>query len=145
MSSRLLVLLRKRFSITSIPSCFIAFLPLLVFISFFLLSLFILAFLVSYFPLFVVDLVSSGEEVSDYIYQSIEDNSNSPLSGDQNIDPVSVDTDPIHPSPREDFSEIPVSDDDEQYSDEYQDSHSGSHPSFSGEKGQLPCIEDNDR
>ena len=51
-----------------------------------------------YFPFLVVDLVSSSEEVSEYIYQSIRDDSDSPLTGDQNIDPVSVETDPIHPS-----------------------------------------------
>ena len=140
----LLVLLRKTFSINSIPSCFIAFLPFLISISLFLLSLFILALLFYCFPLLVVDLASSTEEVSEYIYQSIGDNSDSPFAGDQGIDPIPVEIDSIHPSPREDFSEIPVSDGDEQYSNEYQDSHSGSHPSFSGEKGQLPCIEDND-
>ena len=85
-----------------------------------------------------------SEEVFNHIYHTIGDNSDSPLTGDQGIDPIPVEIDSIHPSPREDFSEIPVSDGDEQYSNEYQDSHSGSHPSFSGEKGQLPCIEDND-
>jgi hypothetical protein len=71
----LLVLLRKIFSISSIPSCFIAF-----------------------FPLFVVDLASSGEEVFNHIYQSIEDNSDSPSSGDKGFDPVAVDPDPIQPT-----------------------------------------------
>ena len=74
---------------------FLDFFPFLVFISFFLLSLFILTFLVSYFPLLVVDLSSSSEEVFNHIYHTIGDNSDSPLTGDQGIDPVSVDTDPI--------------------------------------------------
>ena len=65
-------MLRKRFSITSIPSCFIAF-----------------------FPLLVVDLSSSSEEVFNHIYHTIGDNSDSLLTGDHGIDPVSVDTDPI--------------------------------------------------
>ena len=94
---RLLILLLDKLFITLVP-WFIAFFPFLIFISFFLLSLFILTFLVSYFPLLVVDLVSSGEEVFNHIYQSIEDNSDSPSSGDKGFDPVSVEPDPILPS-----------------------------------------------
>ena len=74
----------------------------LTFTTLFFLSLFILTFLASYFHLFVFELVSSSEEVFDYIYPSVEDNSDSAGA------------------------------------------HSGSHPPFSGERGQLPCIEDND-
>jgi hypothetical protein len=48
--------------------------------------------------LLVVDLVSSGEEVFNHIYQSIEDNSDSPSSGDKGFDPVSVEPNPIHPT-----------------------------------------------
>ena len=81
MSSRLLVLLRKLFSITPISSCFIAFLL-------FLLSLFILALLFYCFPLLVVDLASSTEQVSEHIYQSIGDNFDSPFTDDQDIAPI---------------------------------------------------------
>jgi len=93
-----LTLLRKIFSISSIPSCFIALLPFLISIFFFLLSLFILALLFYCFPPLVVDLASSTEEVSKYIYQSIGDNSDSPFTGDPGIDPISVDNGPITPS-----------------------------------------------
>ena len=89
-----LTLFIKSYSI-SLASRFSAFFPFLVFISFFLLSLLILTFLVSYFPLLVVDLSSSSEEVFNHIYHTIGDNSDSLLTGDQGIDPVSVDTDPI--------------------------------------------------
>ena len=102
----LLVLLRKTFSINSIPSCFIAFLPFLISISLFLLSLFILALLFYCFPLLVVDLASSTEEVSEYIYQSIGDDSDSPFAGDQGIDPIPVENGPIPSIPLED-EEIP--------------------------------------
>ena len=81
MSSRLLVLLRKLFSITPISSCFIAFLL-------FLLSLFILALLFYCFPLLVVDLASSTEQVSEHTYQSIGDNFDSPFTDDQDIAPI---------------------------------------------------------
>jgi hypothetical protein len=97
MSRRLLILLLDKLSITLVP-CFIAFFPFLIFIVFFFLSLFILTFLASYFPLFVVELVSSGEEVFNHIYQSVEDNSGSPSSGDKGFDPVAVDPNPIHPT-----------------------------------------------
>jgi hypothetical protein len=40
----------------------------------------------------------STEEVSEHIYQSIGDNSDSSLSGGQNIDPISVETGSIIPS-----------------------------------------------
>ena len=76
-----LTLLRKLFSITPISSCFIAFLL-------FLLSLFILALLFYCFPLLVVDLASSTEQVSEHIYQSIGDNFDSPFTDDQDIAPI---------------------------------------------------------
>jgi hypothetical protein len=106
MSNSLLVLLRKLFSIPSIPSCFIAFLPFLIFTCFFLLSLFIFVLLFDCFPLLVVDLASSTEEVSEYIYQSIGDDSDSPFTGGQGIDPIPVENGPIPSSPLED-EEIP--------------------------------------
>ena len=60
--------------------------------------MFILAFLFYYFPFLVVDFASSTEQVSEYIYHSIEDSSDSPFTGDQGIDPISVDNGPIIPS-----------------------------------------------
>ena len=108
MSSRLLVLLRKLFSITPISSCFISFLPFLISFLLFLLSLFILALLFYCFPLLVVDLASSTEQVSEHIYQSIGDNFDSPFTGDQGIDPISFDNGPIVPSsPLEDEERPP--------------------------------------
>ena len=85
--------------------------------------------------------------MSEYIYQSIRDDSDSPLTGNQGIDPVSVEPDSTLPSPWEDFSEISVSDGYEQDDEDYKafpDVHPGNHPPFLGEKGQLPCIENND-
>ena len=102
-----LILLLKSYSIPLVSR----FSPFLTSIFFFLLSLFILIFLVSYFPLLVVDLASSSEEVPDYIYHSIGDNSDSPLSGDPNVDPVSVETRPTLPSSLDDFIKNPVLDD----------------------------------
>ena len=141
-----LTLFKKSYSIP-LASRFSSFLPFLIFISFFLLVLFFLTFLFYYFPFLVVDLASSREEVSEYIYQSIRDDSDSPLTGNQGIDPVSVEPDSTLPSPWEDFSEISVSDGYEQDDEDYKafpDVHPGNHPPFLGEKGQLPCIENND-
>jgi hypothetical protein len=102
-----LTLLRKLFSIPSIPSCFIAFLPFLIFTCFFLLSLFIFALLFDCFPLLVVDLASSTEQVSEHIYHSIGDDSDSPFTGGQGIDPIPVENGPTIPSSPLEGEEIP--------------------------------------
>ena len=139
--SKLIFFLRSYF--VPLVFRFSAFFPFLIFISFFLLSLFILTFLVSYFPLFVVDLVSSGEEVFNHIYQSIEDNSGSPSSGDKGFDPfepVAIEPDPTHPCSREDEDYLNSIFPDSSKHKPYLDTIT--RPPIDGDKVRFPCVED---
>ena len=94
----------------------------------------------------VVDLASSSEEVSDYIYQSIGNDSDSQLTGDQNIDPVPVETYPTLPSSLDDFIKDPVYDDERLLAGLKSFLEDGPRPlnrvPLSNEDPFLPCVED---
>jgi hypothetical protein len=73
--------------------------------------------------------------ISGHIYNTI-DGSNLPLTADQNVDPVSVETSLILPSSPEDFSRIPMSDG----SKHQPFVDFVNRPPFLGDQVKFPCV-----